>query len=254
MEILKVEQLTMRFGGLVAVDDLTFGINEGEIRGLIGPNGAGKTTIFNVVSGFYRPTSGRVLFKGEVISGLKMSAVAAKGVIRTFQLSTLFQEFTLLENVLVGCHLHRQPSLLGAVFGTDGADREAAMEKALSLLDLFNLLPLKDTLAAELPHGLQRALGMVVAIAADPKLLMLDEPFTGMNAEETQAMMELMRKTRERGVTILLVEHDMRAVMGLCDFITVVNFGRMLVQGSPDVVRNHPEVIEAYLGTPHHAA
>ncbi len=254
MEILRVESLTMKFGGLVAVNDLSFAINEGEIRGLIGPNGAGKTTTFNVISGFYRPTSGRVLYKGENISGLKMSAVAAKGVVRTFQLSTLFQEFTLLDNVLVGCHLHQKPTLLGAVFGTDAAGRNAAMEKALSMLDLFDLLDHKDDLAAELPHGVQRVLGMAVALASEPKVLMLDEPFTGMNPEETRQMMGLMRKVRDRGVTLLLVEHDMQAVMGLCDYITVLNFGSLLAEGVPEEVRNAPEVIEAYLGAPNHAA
>ncbi len=254
MNILKVDSLTMRFGGLVAVNDLTFGVNEGEIRGLIGPNGAGKTTIFNVISGFYRPTSGRVLYKGEDISGLKMNSVAAKGVVRTFQQSTLFQELSLLENVLVGCHLYRKPSLLGAVLGTDGADRVAALEKALSILDLFNLLDFKDDSAAALPHGLQRALGTAVALAADPEVLMLDEPFTGLNPEETREMMDLMRKVRDRGVTVLLVEHDMQAVMGLCDYITVVNFGRLLFEGEPETVRRDPDVIEAYLGAPHHAA
>jgi branched-chain amino acid transport system ATP-binding protein len=254
MEILRVESLTMQFGGLVAISDLTFALNKGEIRGLIGPNGAGKTTTFNVISGFYRPTGGRVLYKGEDISGLKMSAVAAKGVVRTFQLSTLFQEFTLLDNVLVGCHLHQKPTMLGAVFGTDAADRKAATEKALSMLDLFDLLDLKDVLAAELPHGLQRVLGMAVALASEPEVLMLDEPFTGMNPEETRQMMELMRKVRDRGVTLLLVEHDMQAVMGLCDTVTVLNFGCLLTEGTPEEVRNDPRVIEAYLGAPHHAA
>jgi len=254
MEILRVESLTMRFGGLVAVDDLSFTLNEGEIRGLIGPNGAGKTTIFNVISGFYRPSSGRILYKGEDISGLKMSAVAAKGVVRTFQHSTLFQEFTLVDNVLVGCHLHQKPTLLGAMLGTDTADRRAAMEKALSMLDLFDLLDHKDVLAAELPHGSQRILGMAVALACEPEVLMLDEPFTGMNPEETRQMMVLMRKVRDRGVTLLLVEHDMQAVMGLCDYITVLNFGSLLAEGPPEEVRNNPDVIEAYLGTPHHAA
>jgi len=254
MEILRVESLSKRFGGLVAVNDLSFAVEQGEIRGLIGPNGAGKTTIFNVISGFYRPTSGRVLFKSEDIAGLKMSAVAAKGVVRTFQLSTLFQEFSLLDNVLIGCHLSHKPSLWGAVFGTDKADRKAAMDKALAMLDLFDLLDQKDAPAAELPHGSQRVLGMAVALAAEPEVLMLDEPFTGMNPEETNRMMALMRKVRDRGVTLLLVEHDMQAVMGLCDYITVLNFGALLAEGDPEAVRNDPRVIEAYLGAPHRAA
>ena len=254
MALLEVRSLSKRFGGLTAVNGLSFEVNAGEIRGLIGPNGAGKTTTFNLISGFSKPSSGQILYRGEDISGLKMSAVAAKGLVRTFQLSTLFQEFTLLENVLVGCHLHHKPRLLDAIFGNDGKRRQAAEDKALATLELFNLLDRKDDLASDLPHGLQRALGMAVALAADPELLMLDEPFTGMNPEETRQMMNLMLKIRDRGVTILLVEHDMQAVMGLCDYITVLSFGRLLVEGTPDEVRNDPSVIEAYLGAPTHAA
>ena len=253
-EILKVENLTMRFGGLVAVDNLGFAVHRGEIRGLIGPNGAGKTTTFNVVSGYYTPTAGRVLYKGENIAGIKMSRIAAKGLIRTFQHSTLFKEFSLLDNVLVGCHLHQKPLLRHAIFGGDSAQRASTRDKALGVLEFFGLLDRRNELAAELPHGLQRALGMAVALAADPELLMLDEPFTGMNPEETRHMMDLMLKIRERGVTLLLVEHDMQAVMGLCDNITVLNFGQLLTEGTPLQVRSDPRVIDAYLGAPHHAA
>ena len=254
MPILAVEGLTMKFGGLVAVDNLSFSIEQGEIRGLIGPNGAGKTTTFNVVSGFYTPTGGRVIYDGEDISGHKMSVVAAKGLIRTFQHSTLFQEFSLLENVLVGCHLHQRPTLIASILGTDADKQRETREKALETLEFFDLADRRNDLAAELPHGLQRALGMAVALAAEPRVLLLDEPFTGMNPEETRHMMELMLKIRDRGVTLLLVEHDMQAVMGLCDRITVLNFGRLLVEGTPEEIQSNPEVIEAYLGAPHHAA
>lgn len=254
MSILSVESVTMRFGGLVAVDNLSFTVESGEIRGLIGPNGAGKTTTFNVVSGYYKPTSGRVVYKGEDVSGLQMSAVAAKGLVRTFQHSTLFQEFTLLENVLVGCHLKQQPGLLSSILGTDRDRRTESHDRAMEILEFFDLAERRNDLAAELPHGLQRALGMAVSLAADPKVLLLDEPFTGMNPEETRHMMDLMQRIRARGITLLLVEHDMQAVMGLCDYITVLNFGRLLVEGTPDEVRTRPEVIEAYLGAPHHAA
>jgi branched-chain amino acid transport system ATP-binding protein len=254
MAILSVEQLTMRFGGLVAVDGLSFAIEPGEIRGLIGPNGAGKTTTFNVVSGFYTPTFGSVIYDGSDISGLKMSAVAARGLVRTFQHSTLFQELTLLENVRIGCHLFESPRLLPAILGRDKARRKETEDRAMEALAFFDLAARRDDLAAELPHGLQRALGMAVALAADPKVLLLDEPFTGMNPEETRQMMTLMRRIQDRGITILLVEHDMQAVMGLCDNITVLSFGKLLVEGTPEEIRNNPEVIEAYLGAPHHAA
>jgi branched-chain amino acid transport system ATP-binding protein len=252
--ILSVRDLVMRFGGLVAVDGLSFDIKAGEIRGLIGPNGAGKTTTFNVISGFYTPSSGKVIYNGEDISGLKMSKVAAKGLVRTFQHSTLFQEFSLLDNVLVGNHLFEAPKLMGSLLGTDRAKRQEIRERALETLTFFDLAERKDDLASELPHGLQRALGMAVALAAEPKVLLLDEPFTGMNPEETRHMMDLMRKIRAKGITLLLVEHDMQAVMGLCDRITVLSFGRLLVEGTPEEVRTNPEVIEAYLGAPHHAA
>ena len=169
--ILSVESITMRFGGLVAVDNLSFVINEGEIRGLIGPNGAGKTTTFNVISGFYTATSGRVAYKGEEISGLKMNEVASKGVIRTFQHSTLFQEFTLLENVLVGCHMYRPPKLLKAIIGGDRDDRAENVDRAMETLDFFNLADRRHDLASDLPHGLQRALGMAVALAGLRRVL-----------------------------------------------------------------------------------
>jgi branched-chain amino acid transport system ATP-binding protein len=254
MAILSVEQLTMRFGGLVAVDDLSFEIEPGEIRGLIGPNGAGKTTTFNVISGFYSPSSGKVIYDGSDISGLKMSAVAARGLVRTFQHSTLFQELSLLENVRVGCHLFESPRLVASILGRNKAQQRKTEARALETLAFFDLAERKDDLAAELPHGLQRALGMAVALAAEPKVLLLDEPFTGMNPEETRHMMGLMRRIQERGITILLVEHDMQAVMGLCDNITVLSFGKLLTEGTPEEIRANPDVIEAYLGAPHHAA
>ena len=252
--ILEVEDLTRRFGGLFAVSDLSFCVEEGEIRGLIGPNGAGKTTTFNVISGFYAPSEGRVLFRGSDISGMPTNAIAARGLVRTFQATTLFQELTVLENVLVGLHLRARTSLFRALFGTDRGREEAALESAGEILGIFGLDDRRHEPGMSLPHGLQRALGMAVAFAAEPRLLLLDEPFTGMNPEETSRMMDIVRKVRDRGVTILLVEHDMQAVMGLCDRITVLNFGRLLTEGTPEEVRRHPEVIEAYLGAAADAA
>ena len=246
--ILEVRNLTRSFGGLVAVSDLSFAVEEHEIRGLIGPNGAGKTTTFNVISGFYPPSAGHVLFRDEDISGMRTSAIAARGLVRTFQATTLFQELTVIENVLVGFHLRARTDPFRALVGADRRREAEARDKSLEILDFFGLSERAGDPAVSLPHGLQRALGVAVAFAAEPKLLLLDEPFTGMNPEETRRMMEIARKVRDRGVTLLLVEHDMQAVMGLCDRITVLNFGTLLAEGTPEEVRRHPEVVEAYLG------
>ena len=254
MAILDVQQLTRRFGGLTAVDSLSFSVEPGEVRGLIGPNGAGKTTTFNVICGFYAPTSGQVVYDGKNISGLRTSVIAELGLIRTFQSTTLFQEFTVLDNVMVGAHLQARDRLLNTLLGRNRAREAAAEERARETLEFFGLSDRVDELASNLPHGLQRALGMAVALVANPKLLLLDEPFTGMNPEETRHMMDLVRRVRDRGVTILLVEHDMQAVMGLCDRITVLNFGQLLTEGAPDEIRRHPDVIEAYLGAANGAA
>ena len=254
MPILEVQSLTRQFGGLTAVNDLSFSVEPGEIRGLIGPNGAGKTTTFNMISGFYAPSSGRIVYRDQDIGGMKSSAIAKRGLIRTFQVTTLFQEFSVLDNVLMGCHLHERQGFLRTLLGLDTESKAAAMEKTLEILEFFDLQRLQGDLAMSLPHGLQRALGMAVALAADPKMLLLDEPFTGMNPEETRSMMELVGRVHERGVTILLVEHDMQAVMGLCHKITALNFGRLLAEGSPDEIKRNPEVIEAYLGTAGDAA
>ncbi|MFX0543126.1 ABC transporter ATP-binding protein [Roseovarius sp. S4756] len=253
-DFLKVEDLTMRFGGLVAVDALNFTVHHGSIHGLIGPNGAGKTTTFNMISGFYTPTSGRVLLRGEDISDLKMHEVARRGVVRTFQHSTLFAELTVMENALVGTHMPFRPNIFAAIIGWDAEDRRGAAARAGEALEFFGLDHLKTERAGDLSHGHQRALGMAVAYASHPDLMLLDEPFTGMNPEETRQMMDLMRRLREAGTTILLVEHDMQAIMGLCDTITCMSFGKFLAEGNPKEIRNHPAVIEAYLGGARHVA
>ena len=251
---LEVQDLTMRFGGLTAVDGLNFKVEHGAIHGLIGPNGAGKTTTFNMISGFYKPTSGKVKLRGETISGLHMYEVARRGVVRTFQHSTLFAELTVLENALVGTHMPFRPNIFAAIVGWDAEDRRGAKARAREALDFFGLLPHADERAGDLPHGHQRALGMAVAMAAHPDVMLLDEPFTGMNPEETNRMMRLMFKLRDSGVTILLVEHDMHAIMGLCDRITVMNFGKLLTEGIPQEIRTHSDVIAAYLGGARHVA
>ncbi|GMG81550.1 ABC transporter ATP-binding protein [Paralimibaculum aggregatum] len=252
--ILEVDGLTMRFGGLTAVDGLSFSVAEGVIHGLIGPNGAGKTTTFNAISGFYRPSGGEIRLRGQVISGQPMHEVARRGLVRTFQHSTLFAELTVLENAVVGTHMVHRPNLLAAVTGSDRAARAEARERARAALDFFGLAGQENERAGDLAHGHQRALGMAVAYAAGPQIVLLDEPFTGMNPEETRAMMVLMEKLRDSGVTILIVEHDMHAIMGLCERITCMSFGKLLAEGAPREIREHPDVIEAYLGGTHHAA
>jgi branched-chain amino acid transport system ATP-binding protein len=253
--ILQVRDLGRTFGGIVAVSDLTLDVKAGSIHGLIGPNGAGKTTTFNVISGFYAPSRGKVIYLGEDISGQATSALAELGLVRTFQGTTLFQEFTVLDNVRLGCHRSARAGFLQRVLGTDRTTEEAAEEKARGILELLSLERLADELSSNLSHGHQRALGLAIALAADPKLLLLDEPFTGMNPEETRQMIELVQLVRkEQDVTIMLIEHDMQAVMGLCDTITVMNFGTLLAEGTPEEVRNNRVVIEAYLGSASDAA
>ena len=246
--ILEVRGLTRRFGGLVAVDNFSFAVREGAIHGLIGPNGAGKTTTFNLISGFYAHNAGQVRYLGREISGRKTSSLAAMGLVRTFQGSTLFQEFSVLDNVRVGRHLTARAGFVSHLLGTDRPSEQAADAKARETLAFFGLEGLAGEPAANLSHGHQRMLGIAVALVAEPRVLLLDEPFTGMNLQETRRMMSLVRRIRDDGVTVMLVEHDMQAVMNLCDIITVMNFGALLVEGTPEEVRNDPAVIEAYLG------
>ncbi|MEZ5828139.1 MAG: ABC transporter ATP-binding protein [Hyphomicrobiales bacterium] len=248
--ILRVRNLVRTFGGIVAVNDFSLEVYPGTIHGLIGPNGAGKTTTFNVISGFYAPTSGEIIYLGDNISGRRTNEVADLGLIRTFQGTTLFHEFTVFDNVRLGCHRSAKASLASRILGTDRAVEDEADAKARAILEFFGMEKLADELTSNLPHGHQRALGMAVALAADPTLMMLDEPFTGMNPEETMRMARLVRRLRdERGVTIMLIEHDMQAVMDLCEIITVMNFGTLLAEGTPEEVRTNPAVIEAYLGS-----
>ncbi|UWQ32519.1 ABC transporter ATP-binding protein [Leisingera sp. M527] len=253
-DFLEVKDLTMRFGGLTAVDSLSFKVEHGTIHGLIGPNGAGKTTTFNMISGFYKPTEGQVLLRGEDISGLQMHEVARRGVVRTFQHSTLFAELTVLENALVGTHMPFRPNIFAAIIGWDHEDRSGAEARAKEALEFFGLDHVMHERAGDLSHGHQRALGMAVAYASHPDVILLDEPFTGMNPEETRQMMDLMERLKADGITILIVEHDMQAIMGLCDNITCMSFGKFLAEGGPQEIRNHPAVIEAYLGGARHVA
>jgi branched-chain amino acid transport system ATP-binding protein len=247
--ILEVRNLTRTFGGLTAVNKLSFSVTPGTIHGLIGPNGAGKTTTFNVISGFYAPSSGEVIYQGQDVSGMTTASLARIGLIRTFQGTTLFKEFSVLDNVKIGFHGSVRSTLIGQVLGTDREESAKIEKQADELIDFFDLTELRNELASNLSHGHQRALGMAVALAAQPKIILLDEPFTGMNPEETSRMMTLVRSVRDRAVTIMLVEHDMHAIMGLCEKITVMNFGSLLTEGTPQQVRTNPKVIEAYLGS-----
>lgn len=248
MAILEVNNVTKQFGGLTALHDVSFQIEEGEIRGLIGPNGAGKSTMFKNIAGFQVPTKGRIAYQGISIEGKKPHAIAELGVVRTFQETTLFREMSVFENVLVGSHIGARTDLFSAILGLDRRKQKAASDRVIEVLNFMGLIERKDQLASELPLGSQRALALSIALVSKPKLLLLDEPFAGMNAEETHLMMDLTRKVHASGVTIVLVEHNMKAVMGLCGYLTVLNFGQLLAQGTPDEIRNNDKVVEAYLG------
>lgn len=248
MALLEIKNVSKQFGGLSALNDVSFSVEPGEIRGLIGPNGAGKSTMFKNIAGFYRPTRGEIFFSGEAIGGRRPHDIARLGIVRTFQETTLFQELTVFENTLVGCHLEAATNIFSAVLGLDRNRQSRARDKAHEVMEFMGLSERGDQLAAELPLGSQRSLAIAVALASGPKLLLMDEPFAGMNPEETRHMMDLTRRVNQSGVTIVLVEHDMKAVMGLCEYITVLNFGTLLSEGTPEQIRNDDQVVRAYLG------
>ncbi len=245
--LLETHGLTRHFGGLAAVNHVDLTIQEGEIVGLIGPNGAGKTTCFNLLSGFIPPTAGTIRFNGEDITRLRPHQVVKRGLVRTFQLTTLFQEMTALENVLLGLHLSSRTGP-GQVLFSRRMFPPDEVARSREVLEFTGLASHADQHAKNLPHGHQRVLGIAMALAARPRLLLLDEPVTGMNLDESGRVMALVKSIRDRGATILLVEHNMKAVMGTCERIVVLNFGQTLAEGTPAEVSTNAKVIEAYLG------
>lgn len=250
MELLQINKLTKNFGGIQAVNDVSFSVNKGEIIAVIGPNGAGKTTLFNLMTGIYQPTHGQILFNGTDIIGRTAYQIAQKGIARTFQNLQIFNNMTVLENVMVGRHTKSKTGFWGAIFPINPVQREERdiVEKAMRNLGLVGLTNKAMESASNLPYGRQKMLEIARAVAMEPELLLLDEPAAGLNLTETRRLVKIIYKLRDRGVTILLVEHDMETVMEIADRLVVLNFGNKLAEGTPVEIQNNQEVIAAYLG------
>ena len=248
--VLHCEKITQRFSGLIAVSDVTMDIYQNEIVGVIGPNGAGKTTLFNDITGIYRPTEGTVTFAGEDITGLAPHKITAKGMTRTFQNIRLFDNMMVLDNVLVGLHSANKASIVESMLRLprDRREEKESLRRAEEVLELTGLYEYRYNYANSLPYGLQRRLEIARALASHPKLILLDEPAAGMNEQETSELLVFIQQLKKMGNTIILIEHDMRLVMNLCDRIYVLDHGMLIANGTPDEVRSNPQVITAYLG------
>ncbi len=248
--MLEVKGLCKDFGGLAAVNEVSFTIAAGEILGLIGPNGAGKTTVFNLLTGYLRPTRGRIIFEGKDITGENTHTIAQRGLVRTFQADNIFPEFSVLNNVILACHLKPHVNIWETVLHTATGQRKdkEILRRSHQILEIVGLENQANINAGYLAHGHKRLLGIAIALAAGPKLVLLDEPLAGMNGAEVSETMQLVNKLGQRGLTILLIEHNMRAAMGLCGRIVVLNFGRKIAEGPPEEIRVNKDVVQAYLG------
>lgn len=249
--VLKIKNISKNFGGIAALTDVSFSVEKGEIFGLIGPNGAGKTTMFNMITNLFPPSSGEITFAGDKITGIKPHLITEKGICRTFQNIRLFPQMTALENVMVGGHSRIKSGVFSSVFRTKAQRNEELRlrEIAEELLDLVGLTEEMENAAENLAYGQQRRLEIARALASNPQLLLLDEPAAGMNETETDSLFDLIKKVQAKGITVLIIEHDMPLVMRLCDRIMVLNFGKKLAEGTPAEIQNNEEVIEAYLGS-----
>lgn len=253
--MLEIRGLTKNFGGLTAVYNFDLNIDLGEIVGLIGPNGAGKTVTFNLISGFLRPTAGKIIFEGEDVTGRLSHYIAGKGIVRTFQATSVFPGLTVLQNIVSGYHLNAKVGFFKDIFHFPSSrkKKEYVLSRALDILEFVGLTDVKDILAENLSHGHKRILGIAIALAAEPKILLLDEPLAGMNAGEVTNAMEIISRIWKRGTSILLVEHNMRATMNICQRIGVLSYGKKIAEGLPTEIQKNEEVIQAYLGVGAHA-
>ncbi len=248
--VLEIKNMTKNFGGLRVLDDVSLYVNKGEILGLIGPNGAGKTTLFNVISGVYKCNSGRVLFNGEDITGLKPHVIAKKGMVRTFQHMVLWRNFTVMENMRAALHMRSGFNPLEGIFSTPSYRKKEKRvnEEAMKILEFVGMTELKDQVAGSLSHGYRRTMALGIGAASEPLLLLLDEPVTALNPERVSHIMNLIRKARDDGTTIVIVEHNMRTIFDICDRIVVLNAGKNIAAGTPEEIRGNKEVIASYLG------